>query len=283
MLDAIVTGASGFIGKAVCDRLDRDGLEVLRLQHTDGCVTDEVLWKNLPKSKALIHLAGRSYVPDSWQYPADFMQANVVGTQRALSWCKAAGARMVFSSAYVYGTPQRLPIHESDMVRPNNPYAISKYLAEQLCEFAARVEKVDVTALRIFNVFGPGQRAEFLIPSLIGQLQGREIRVMDMAPRRDYVYLADVVEAFSKAYGAPQGYHCLNIGSGQSYSVAELVAEIQTAAGTVLPVASAGVVRPQEISDVRADTTQARKVLDWSPTWTLSAGLREILEGVNRE
>lgn len=283
MLDAIVTGASGFIGKAVCDRLERDGLEVLRLQHADGCVTDEALWKSLPKSKVLIHLAGRSYVPDSWQYSADFMHANVVGTQRALSWCKAIGARMVFSSAYVYGIPQRLPIPESDAVRPNNPYAVSKYLGEQLCEFAAHVEKVDVSVLRVFNVFGPGQRAEFLIPTLIGQLSGSEIRVMDLAPRRDYVYLSDVADAFAKASAASRGYHCINIGSGQSYSVAELVAEIQAVAGTALPVVSEDVVRPQEIPDVQADTTLAQKVLDWSPAWTLSAGLREILKGVNRE
>jgi nucleoside-diphosphate-sugar epimerase len=189
---------------------------------------------------------------------------------------------MVFASAYVYGNPANLPIRESDSVKPNNPYALSKHLGEQCCEFAARYQGVDVTVLRVFNVFGRGQREEFLIPTLVKQLSGSEIRVMDLAPRRDYVYLPDVVEAFVRALDAPAGFHRFNIGSGQSYSVAEIVAALQAAAGTQLPVVSTAEPRPQEIPDVRADIGLASEVLGWKPAFNLTSGIHDML-GKNGE
>lgn len=278
MPDVIVTGGRGFIGHALHRRLIQDGRAVLALSRADGDVGDAAFWDRLPAAPVLVHLAARSYVPESWQQPAAFLAANVVATQHALDWCRRHRARMVFASAYVYGIPARLPIREADPVRPNNPYALSKHLAEQCCEFAGRFQGVDVTVLRVFNVFGRGQRAEFLLPTLIRQLAGPAIRVMDLAPRRDYVYLPDVVEAFVRALDAPPGFHCLNIGSGTSYSVAEIVAALQAVAGTALPVVSTAEPRPQEIPDVRADIGLAGAVLGWRPAFDLAAGLRDMVE-----
>ena len=278
MIDAIVTGASGFIGRALCRRLQADGVSLLGLNRSDGDVADSRTWDALPPAKVVMHLAGRSYVPDSWADSAGFLQSNVLGTENALTYCRRHGARMAYISAYVYGIPESLPIAESHPVKPNNPYALSKYLAEQLCGFAGTYQEVPVTVLRLFNVFGPGQRAEFLIPAIVEQvLAGKEIRVLDLNPRRDYVYLDDVVDAIIRAADIPKGFHVLNIGSGGSLSVRDVIGQIQAAAGTNLPVTSSARERLQEIPDVRADITQARQILGWEPRWSFLQGVQQLL------
>lgn len=277
MIDAIVTGASGFIGRALCRRLLADGVSLLGLDRGDGDVVDTRTWDALPPAKVVIHLAGRSYVPDSWTDSAGFLQSNVLGTENALAYCRCHGARMVYISAYVYGIPESLPIAESHPVKPNNPYALSKYLAEQLCSFAGTYQEVTVTVLRLFNVFGPGQRAEFLIPAIVKQiLAGKEIRVLDLNPRRDYVYLDDVVDAITKAADIPKGFHILNVGSGVSLSVGEVIGQIQAAAGTNLPMTSSARERLQEIPDVLADITQAQQILGWEPRWSFQQGVQQL-------
>ena len=279
MPEVIVTGAAGFIGNALCKKLIEDGRQVLALSRAEGNICDPSMWANLPPAQTVVHLAGSSYIPNSWKEPANFLAANVVGTQMALDWCSRNGARIVFSSAYVYGTPARLPIHESDPIRPNNPYALSKYIAEQCCEFSAHHLGVSATVLRVFNVFGRGQRQEFLFPTLIKQLSTNEITVKDLAPRRDYIYLPDVVDAFVRALDAPHGLWKFNIGSGKSHSVDEIIMTLQKIAGTNLSVVSENELRPHEIPDVRADVTLAKDILGWKPRYDLAAGIQDILRG----
>ncbi|MCG9022861.1 NAD(P)-dependent oxidoreductase [Laribacter hongkongensis] len=283
MMDALITGAGGFIGQSLRARLRADGQNVLALTSANGDVGSADTWKTLPRARVLYHLAGRSFVPDSWAQGPDFVATNVVGTERALAYCREHGARLVLASAYVYGIPERLPIGESDTVAPNNPYALSKYLAEQLCEFAAQYQGVTATALRIFNVFGPGQREEFLVPKILQQVkdkEAREIRLFDLAPRRDYVFLSDVVDAFAKAADLDTGFHAINVGSGMSLSVAEIVDKIQVIAGSRLPVVSDYVERNQEIPDVVADIARAQQIMGWRPQWSFERGIEQILKRV---
>lgn len=278
MIDAIVTGAGGFIGQALCLDLRAKSWNVLPLTSANGDVAAPGTWARLPPARVVFHLAGRSFVPESWARGPDFVNANVAGTEHTLAYCRQHGARLVLASAYVYGIPQRLPIRESDPASPNNPYALTKRLAEQLCEFAAQYQGVVATALRIFNVFGPGQRAEFLIPKVLQQVQaGQEIRLLDLTPRRDYVYLSDVVDAFVKASEVSEGFRTINVGSGHSLSVAEIVDRIQVVAGTRLPVASDSVDRRQEIPDAVADISLAQQVLGWRPQLSFEGGIEQIL------
>lgn len=278
MIDVVVTGASGFIGTRLVDRLRKTGAEVLALAGSQGDVADPATWEDIPPARVVVHLAGRSYVPDSWKDSVAFLHTNVVGTEQVLAYCRRTGAAMVMASAYLYGIPDRLPISEQDTPKPNNPYALSKWLAEELCEFASRYHQVSVTALRIFNVYGPGQRSEFLIPSIIEQVRsGDAIRLQDLSPRRDYVYVDDVVDAMMFATQSPSGFNRINIGSGVSYSVADVVAMIQRVAGSDLSVISAGASRPQEIPDVRADISEAKRILGWQPRHTFEDGIRQII------
>lgn len=278
MTKVLVSGACGFMGKPLTEALLAGGVEVIPLGREQGDLTHAATWERTPKAEALIHLAGRSYVPDSWRDQMGFVQGNVVATGHALDYCRNHGARLIFVSAYVYGIPSRLPISEDDQVRPNNPYALSKRLAEELCAFYAEYREVPVTILRVFNVYGPGQREEFLIPEIIRQVRtGREIRVKDLSPKRDYIYLDDVVDAMVKALTLPGKFNLLNIGSGQSLSVREIIDRIQQASGTTLPIHSDSMERPQEIPDVRADISRATKMLKWHPKYSFSAGIQAIL------
>lgn len=278
MIEVMVTGAGGFIGRAVVQALHAQGIATYAMRRADGDMLEASTWAKLPTARTVFHLAGRGYVPDSWKHPADYIETNVTGTQRALDYCRAHGAALVHASAYVYGIPGALPIREEDVPHPNNPYALSKLLAEQCAEFAARYSGINVTLLRLFNVYGPGQPDHFLIPQILKHIKAREpIQVLDLTPRRDYVYVSDIAEAFIKARKpGPEACRTINIGSGESYSVQQIIDVAQRVAGTSLPVISAQQTRPQEIPDVVADISRARRLLDWTPRHRLEDGIRNL-------
>ncbi|TGM56522.1 NAD-dependent epimerase/dehydratase family protein [Leptospira adleri] len=279
MIDVLVTGASGFIGKALVEKLKNEKLQYFELDRRSGDIADPKTWIDLPKAKTVVHLAGNTFVPESWKNTYSFVNSNVMGTQNALDYAKSQEAQFVFISAYLYGKVNKLPISETDPVSPNNPYALSKFLAEQLCKFYADYKDMDVRILRLFNVFGPGQKDNFLIPSIINQvLEKKEIRVLDLKPKRDYVFLQDVVDAIVSAFKPLGGFHIFNIGSGQSYSVEEVIRIIQKAANISLPVISNFVERKEEISDVIADISKAKHLLDWYPKYTFESGVAEVLK-----
>lgn len=275
----LVTGASGFIGRHLGPRLRSLNNEVWELSSKTGDIGDEKTWRHLPATDVVFHLAGRAHVPTSWNETADFVRVNVSGTVRALDYCLTHHAHLIYVSAYLYGIPVRLPIAETDPINPNNPYALSKHLAEQVCEFYAKYRGVKVTVLRPFNVFGVGQQSQFLIPKIIDQVRcNTEIRVKDLVPRRDYIYVNDLLDALVKAVKAPDHYSVFNIGSGISLSVKEIIDIIQRIANTSLPVNSEFSERPQEIPDVRADISKAERLIGWKPRHSFADGISMLLE-----
>jgi GDP-4-dehydro-6-deoxy-D-mannose reductase len=278
MANIVVTGASGFIGQALCRSLRRRDHELVALSSRDGHIADPRVFSRIGEARHVFHLAGRTFVPDSWKDPLEFLNVNVLGTTNVLEFCRAQGASLTFVSAYLYGVPERLPIPEACVPRPNNPYALSKHLAEQACEFYAAQHGMNITVVRPFNIFGPGQKPHFLIPRIVNQVKERQtIRVKDLTPRRDYIYIDDIVDALVKTLDAPGGYNVFNVGSGVSLSVRELIAVIQAVAGTELPVVSEGLARQNEIDDVYADIGRARALLGWVPNVTFRQGIERMI------
>lgn len=274
----LVTGAPGFIGRALCAALKGRGYQLTELSRRDGDIADPGTLAHINPVEHVFHLAGRTFVPDSWEDPLGFHRTNALGTGNVLEYCRRNAARLTFVSAYLYGLPDRYPVWEQCVPRPNNPYALSKYLGEQLCEFYAAYHGVHVTVLRPFNLFGPGQKNHFLIPHIVDQVKsGGTIHVKDLEPRRDYLYIDDLVDALARTLGGPSGYNVLNIGSGSSLSVRELIAVIQSVAGTDLPVVSTGEVRRNEIDDVYADIAKARGLLGWEPAVTFRQGVERMM------
>ena len=277
MTRILVTGATGFIGRHLVPQLRIAGHEVAEANSRSGDVAEESTWLKFPKAEVVVHLAGKTFVPDSWADPAGFIICNLQGTVAALNYCKTNNARLVFLSSYLYGNPLTLPIPETAPLIANNPYALSKKLAEEACEFYSESFGMTITILRPFNVYGQGQPENFLIPSIIRQVNaGKLIQVKDLEPKRDYVYIGDLVDAIAKAIELRQGLNIFNIGTGLSYSVAELIALIQQIKGTHLGVQSSGEVRVGEVMDTLADVRKANAVLNWRPTTSLLQGLAQI-------
>jgi nucleoside-diphosphate-sugar epimerase len=267
------------IGRHLVPLLRETGREVFPVSSADGDVAEPQTWRNYPRADVVIHLAGKTFVPTSWKDPAAFMRCNVMGTVGILDYCVHHGARLVFISSYLYGDPETLPIPETAPLVANNPYALSKKLAEEAVTFYAANMGVKTTVLRPFNVYGPGQSERFLIPATIRQVRGGDrVLVNDLHPRRDYIYVADIVRAIGAAADHARDFSVFNIGSGVSHSVEQVVRIVQQVMQTDLPVVSTGDRRRDEITDTVADITRARQELGWSPEWSLIDGVRVMVE-----
>jgi GDP-4-dehydro-6-deoxy-D-mannose reductase len=276
----LVTGAGGFIGKALLNKISLDH-EVITLDRSKGDITNYNTFLNLEKVDYVFHLAARTFVPDSWIETSDFLNTNVIGTTNVLEYCKRLNVPLTFVSAYVYGQPDSLPITEEAPIKPNNPYALSKYLAEQVCHFYATYHKLDITIIRPFNIYGPGQPNHFLIPKITDLVKKNlTIELFDLSPKRDYVFIDDVVDALVRTLELKlPGFNVFNIGSGRSISVKEVVDYIQTAAGSKLDVKSKEQYRKEELDNVFADISQSWLKLKWAPSTAFEDGIKKTLNG----
>lgn len=278
MSDVLVTGGTGFVGSHLISKLLNEGHQVYSVSSKDGDIAETNTWRAFPDAHDVVHLVARSFVPDSWLSPLQYMHTNLQGTIQALEYCRIRSARMIFLSSYLYGEPASLPIPESAKLAANNPYAFSKMLAEQVCEFYQEKFGVNVVIFRPFNVYGPAQSASFLIPSIVAQARTRDrIEVLDLVPRRDYIYIEDLVNAICIAIRLRLSSGVFNIGTGVSHSVENLIETIQGILGTSLPVISTNIRRNGEIMDTVADISLVRKMLGWAPCYSLCDGLHDML------
>ena len=279
MSKILVTGAAGFIASHLLPVLRDRSMEVVAVGRDAGDVANVTTWSAFPTSDTVVHLAGKTFVPESWQNPTAYLQGNFLGTIHALEFCRKHRSRLIFLSSYLYGNSSTQPIAESAPVVATNPYALSKKLSEEACAFYSKHFGVNVTILRPFNVYGPGQPNHFLIPSIARAIaEGTSIKVQDVEPRRDYVYIDDLVRAVVLAIDKPMQFGVLNVGSGKSYSVAEIIAKLQALKQTDLPIENSGIRRPDEIMDCRADISAAYRTIGWVPNVSIDEGLGRILD-----
>jgi nucleoside-diphosphate-sugar epimerase len=276
----LVTGANGFIGTHLVSALRAAGHDVLGLSHRDG----DIATCDLPGDGLahVFHLAARTFVPLSWTTPAAYYATNVLGTVNVLECCRRAGVALTFVSSYVYGRPQRLPIDEDHPLDALNPYSDTKIVGERLVASYGRLFGVPGTIVRPFNVYGPGQRPPFLIPQIVEQaLDARRacIEVKDLRPRRDYLYVSDLV-ALLVATLTPGGCGTYNAGSGQSISVAEVLDAVRRDVGTDKPIRASDESRVNEVMDVVADVSLARRQLQWQPLVGFEEGLSRTVDWV---
>lgn len=274
----VVTGAGGFLGRSLVQRLRTLGIDVRTAGRGDGF---DLLGDALPLDGVaqVFHLAAETGVPDAWDDPVRFHLVNTHGTVRVLDQCRRAGCSVSYVGAYIYGVPETLPIDENHRVHANNPYAFSKWMGEQACAWYADVYKMDITAIRLFNVYGAGQSDRFLIPKIVSQVLDRRveaIELMDLQPRRDYLYVDDAVDALL-ASCPREGFGLYNVGSGVSHSVAEVVETVMALSGIRKPVIDLQQHRPNEIPDVRADCSRIRQACGWRAAISLEAGIGRML------
>jgi len=276
----LVTGGTGFIGSALVKRLAHSEYEVIALGSRDGDIeTIDIIEKLQGKQvDHVVHLAGQTYVPDSWTKPAAFYRVNVQGATNVADYCRKSGAKLTYVSAYVYGAPTALPIREDSLVAPHNPYAQSKFLGELVCQQFAQSFGLNVTILRPFNIYGIGQSSSFLIPKIIDQaLHAERIELDSLTPKRDYIYIDDLVDAISVSLGKTPSGSIYNLGSGVSISVEEVVRVVQVAAGTDKPVVSKDIQRENEVMDVVADMSRFSTDFAWQPKFGFADGVAAMV------
>jgi len=281
MKSVLLTGASGFIGSALKLKLNNLNYDIVEINSTSGGVTNSEIFNGLLSNNFthVFHLAGKTFVPESWESPSMYIKVNVYGTQNVLEFCRKMRLSLTFVSAYLYGKSKTLPICEDCPICPNNPYAHSKYLAEQLCRFYAREFDLKINVIRPFNAYGIGQGKKFLIPSIINQALFEDvIRLKDLTPKRDYIYLDDLVDGLICSLTYKENCSVYNMGSGDSISVKDVVDVVQEILGTKKPVISDGKARKNEIDNVIADISKANTELKWYPKYSFHDGIKEIID-----
>lgn len=280
-MKVLITGPNGFIGSFLTSHFkSKEGFTVVPLSSLDKKKLFEIPLAVEP-CDAVIHLASKVFIPESWEDPYSFYQTNTQGTLNILEYCRQNKARMLFLSSVVYSQPFSNPISENHKLGASNPYTHSKLLAEELCLFYLKNFGVDATILRPFNIYGPGQKKSFLIPTIVNQALNpniEQIKLQSTSSRRDYLFIEDLANLIEKVLLSPNpGVY--NAASGQSFSVKEVVELILEVVGVHKPiVVSSGVKRQNDPQEVVADISKARMTFDWEPLCSLKDGIKKIVQ-----
>ena len=302
----LVTGADGFIGSHLVERLVAEGAEVraLCLYTSNGThgwldesardvrdavdlrlgdVRDAGLVRDLVEGCDLVlHLASLIAIPYSYLAPASFIETNVVGALNVLEAVRASGTTMInTSTSEVYGTPESVPISETHPLRAQSPYAASKIAADKLCESYAASFGVDVATLRPFNTYGPRQSMRAVIPTVLTRLLAgaTEVRLGNLSPRRDFTFVSDTVDGFVRAatVGMRPG-ETVQLGTGRTVSIGEVVDLCRTVTGRedAEVIVEEQRVRPDasEVEVLLSDPSVAHGRFGWRPQVELEHGLR---------
>ena len=314
----LVTGGTGYIGSTAVDILLSQGYEISILDdcsmgHADSVPSDvtyvegSLLNSNdvadaLKGCEAVIHFAGKSLVGESVEKPDLYHSVNVDGSRILLDQMYTAGiTQLVFSSsAATYGEPKEVPIKESAETVPTNPYGATKLAIDQMITEESKARGLSAASLRYFNVAGAlkssrGWLAErhnpetHLIPNVLRSTKENPVKIFgadwptaDGTCIRDYVHVVDLIDAHIKALQSltPGNHEIYNLGSGDGYSVRQVVAAATKAIGYEIPTVDA----PRRAGDpavLIADISKAQQKLGWVPTLGIEAMVADTLASFN--
>jgi nucleoside-diphosphate-sugar epimerase len=294
MTKSIVTGAAGFIGSHLADRLlDLDhqvvGVDCFTDYYARPLKDDNIAHARSNASFRLVegdlldldldallhgvdyvfHVAGQAGVRASWGTTfAEYVRNNITATQRLLEAAKGSAiAKLVYSSSSsVYGDAKELPVTEETLPRPVSPYGVTKLAAEHLCSLYARLYGLPAVSLRLFTVYGPRQRPDMAIQRFLSAALGKETLTIfgDGMQTRDFTFVGDVIEAHVLATKAPPDERIFNVCGGSQISVNELLALVQEVTGRTLRVEYAEAARG-DARHTLGDHSRARRALGFRP------------------
>jgi NAD dependent epimerase/dehydratase len=308
----LVTGAGGFIGGHLVERLVRDGARVRALVRynsrnergtldwlpQDSIREVEVMLGDLRDSESVgaavagtevvLHLGAQIAIPYSYVNPRDFFVTNVVGSLNVAQAAVAVGVERVVhtSTSEVYGTAQHAPITEEHPLEPQSPYAASKVGADKLMDSFHRSFGLPVTVLRPFNTYGPHQSARAVIPTIVSQaLEGDVLRLGSLEPRRDLTYVADTVDGFVRAATSPATVgHTVQLGTERDVSIGHVVEVV----GEILEKHLVVETDPQRVRPEKSEVMRlissprlAGELMGWSPRVDLREGLQRTIEWID--
>ncbi|MFN0088752.1 MAG: GDP-mannose 4,6-dehydratase, partial [Acidimicrobiales bacterium] len=292
-MKALVTGASGFVGRWLVAHLEEQGDEVAAVSRAAGGpdLADGAGLRALfaaARPETIYHLAAQSDVAYSWTHPASTFRTNAEGTLNVLD--AAAEARiervLVVSSSDVYGrvSPDELPLTETSRLRPVSPYAASKAAAEAVAAQAFYGRGLDVVVARAFNHLGPGQSDRFVAAALAARVAHAErtgapdAATGNLAARRDFTDVRDVVRAYRLLVERGAGGEIYNVCSGADVAVQELAdAFVARAARPLRLVVDPGLARPVDLPVLRGDYAKLAAATGWAPQIPLSDTIDDVL------
>ena len=306
----LVTGADGFIGSHLVERLLDEGCavrafcfynsfnswgwidsfpkdKIQRLEIFTGDIRDPNGVRTAMKDiDVVFHLGALIAIPFSYHSPDSYVDTNVKGTLNVVQAAKDLGTErvLVTSTSEVYGTAQYVPIDEKHPRQPQSPYSASKIGADCIAESFYRSFNLPLTIVRPFNTYGPRQSARAVIPTIITQLLNgaSQIKLGDLTPTRDLVFVKDTVEGFVAIAkcGALIGQDC-NIATESEISVGDLAAELISQINPSSKVISDNQrLRPErsEVFRLFGANSKIKELTGWAPKYTLASGLAETIE-----
>ena len=308
---SIVTGVAGFIGSHLAERLLLLGHEVTGIDCFSGYYDIKAKEKNienlLKKNKFnlikenifnadldkliggadyVFHEAAQPGIAASWENTDEYIRNNIFSTLKMLDASKKANVRkfILASSSSVYGQLSIYPFRESFPVRPISPYAMTKLMAEELCNMYHQEDKLPTVVLRYFTVYGPRQRPDMAIYKLIkAALKGGEFVLFGGGiQERDFTYISDVVMATIRAGDSGKPGETYNIGSGASVSMLELIRIIETFTGKNINIKH----QADPKGDMRktlADIAKAQKELGYAPQINIKEGIAKQIEWMRNQ
>ena len=291
---ALITGASGFVGRHLRTHLVAMGDEVHTTDRRDGGPdlgdTDAVtaLFADVDPD-VVYHLAGQSDVGASWHDPMASVEANTVGTAVVLLAARRTGVGRVLAvtSADVYGqvAEDDLPLDEHAPLLPVSPYAASKAAADMLCLQAHLGFGQDVVRIRAFNHLGPGQNPNFVAPALASRIVDNErtggeiVPVGNLSPRRDFTDVRDVARAYRLLADRATPGEVYNVCSGRSVAVSDIAERLVALAVRPMRLdVDPALVRPVDLPVLRGDNQRLTAATGWSPEYDLDRTLADLLD-----
>lgn len=313
-MKVLITGAAGFIGSHLSERLLADGLTVVGVDNFDDFYDPRIKQQNIESclknknfqlveadirdsaamdkivgsgAEAIIHLAAKAGVRPSIEKPLLYADVNINGTMVVLEAAKKhkVGKFIFGSSSSVYGNNKKVPFSEDDNVDfPISPYAATKKACELICHTYHHLYDICVTCLRFFTVYGPRQRPDLAIHKFAKLIeQDKPISVYgDGSMMRDFTYIDDIIDGTVAAMNKCNGFHLYNLGESRPISVNDLIAEIEKALGKkavkkYLPP------QPGDVERTFANVTKAVNELGYKPNTTIKTGLANFVRWLRQK
>jgi UDP-glucose 4-epimerase len=300
----VITGGAGFIGSHLTEEMLRRGYQVIvidnlstgrkeNLGHLKGDENLKVVITDINDTAGIkqyftgvdyvFHLAALADIVPSIVNPVSYHRANVDGTLSVLEAVREMAPNLrkfiYTASSSCYGAPGKFPTSEEAKIQPEYPYALTKYLGEQIALNWGKIYKLPVISLRLFNVYGPRSRTSGTYGAVFGVFLAQKLAnqpftvVGDGNQTRDFTFVTDVVEAYINAATSDVKGEVFNVGSGGTYSISSLV-KLLGGKVTFIPK------RPGEPDCTFADTTKIRKLLGWKPRISFGEGVKRILDNI---
>lgn len=303
----LVTGAGGFIGSHLTEKLSASGYAVKAFIHYNsrnswgwldsskcrddieiisGDIRDaDILRQAMRGVEIVFHLAALIGIPYSYHSPEAYVETNIKGSLNVLQAAKDSGVKKVVltSTSEIYGTARSVSITEAHPIDPQSPYAATKAAADLLAKSFYRSFNLPVAIVRPFNTYGPRQSARAVIPTIITQiLSGKShIKLGALTPSRDLIYVEDTVDGFIRAGESPRAIgEIINLGSNSEISVGDLARLIAKYLDKEIKIEFEEKRKRPEKSEVErlmADNSKAKRILGWEPKYSLEKGLKKTI------